>query len=265
MTAAENAPVRRQAIQSVEAGVEILRALMVNGGSMALRDVAAASGMSRSQTHRYLLAYVNAGLVQQDPTTTRYGLGSLALQLGLAALARTDFVATANRSMVSLVERTGCTGIISVWSDLGPVVIRWYDGLVPIVASIRVGSVVPILRSAAGQCFLAFLPPQVTKASVAREVRRASLSRTEAARSVADIQTSVRSRGYASIADTMLPGLAAVGAPMFDCQGGAVAVLGLVGADGDFPSRHPGFTAALLETAEAASAALGYVAPSESR
>ncbi|MHA3791133.1 IclR family transcriptional regulator [Sphingomonas sp. YL-JM2C] len=251
-------PVKRQAIQSVESGVDILRALMTSDGNLALRDVAARSGMSRSQTHRYLLAYVNTGLVEQDAETGRYGLGPLALRLGLAALMRTDAVAVTTRVMTDLVDRTGCTAFITVWSDRGPVVIRWYDGAIPVFASIRVGSAVPVLSSAAGHCFLAFLPPQLTKPIVDKELRQSGRTGRGELKSIEALAEAVRSNGYSRISNTMMPGLCAIAAPVFNSQGNIELAIGLAGKEGDRLSRDEGLLSELRQAAEAASEALGY-------
>ena len=57
----------RKAIQSVEIGVRVLRALMDCPRDGAhLREVAEKSGLSRSQAHRYLLSFVNTGVVEQQ-------------------------------------------------------------------------------------------------------------------------------------------------------------------------------------------------------
>ncbi|MFC3215417.1 helix-turn-helix domain-containing protein [Novosphingobium panipatense] len=82
---------RRKSIQSVEIGARVLLSLLKTdpGGSF-LRDVAYHSGLSRSQAHRYLLAFVNAGMVEQDASSGRYSLGTLAVRLGLGAIATLD-------------------------------------------------------------------------------------------------------------------------------------------------------------------------------
>lgn len=249
---------KRQAIQSVEIGVGILRALMSRDTPLALREVAAIAGMSRSQTHRYLVSYTNTGFVEQDPVTGLYSLGPFSLTLGLAALSRTDAIAASETHLGDLLARKRVTGLIAVWSHRGPVVIRWYDGLVPIVASIRVGSIVPVMKSAAGQCFLAFLPSHVTKELIDREMRQSGETGKEAWRKVEALRDRVRIQGYASISGTMLPGLSALAAPVFDSQGAPVAMLGLVGIDGDAVTSDPEMTKDLMSTASLASEALGY-------
>src|SRR3546814_19122312 len=50
---------KRKSIQSVEIGVSVLKVLADAEGPQRLRDIAAVSGLSRSQAHRYLLSYVN--------------------------------------------------------------------------------------------------------------------------------------------------------------------------------------------------------------
>lgn len=254
----EHPPIKRQAIQSVESGVEILKVLMAADNNLALRDVSAHSGMSRSQAYRYLLAYANTGLVQQDAATGRYGLGPLALRLGLAALTRTDAVSIASSLMADLVDHTGCTGLVTVWSERGPVVIRWFDGAVPVVASIRVGSAVPVLTSAAGQCYLAYLPASLTQPLVERELRQSGTTPRKEQEKIADLKSQVRQNGHSLISNTMMPGLCATAAPVFNCQGSIELVVGLAGKDGDRLSRDASVRTALTDTAAAASEALGF-------
>ena len=77
-------------IRSIEKGALILRCMRDAGGPLRLSDLARRAGMSRSMAHGYLVSLVRAGLVEQDRDTGRYDLGEDALQLGLAALTRTN-------------------------------------------------------------------------------------------------------------------------------------------------------------------------------
>ena len=73
----------QRGIQSIEVGGQLLRALAHQGRPMALKDLAAAAGMAAAKAHPYLVSFGKIGLVKQDRASGRYGLGSLALQLGL--------------------------------------------------------------------------------------------------------------------------------------------------------------------------------------
>src|SRR3546814_2090430 len=81
---------KRKSIQSVEIGVSVLKVLADAEGPQRLRDIAAVSGLSRSQAHRYLLSYANTGMVRQDSESGLYELGPLAITIGLAGLRRSE-------------------------------------------------------------------------------------------------------------------------------------------------------------------------------
>ncbi len=76
-------PRLQRGIQSVEVGGQLLRALAHQGRPMALKDLAREAGMSAAKAHPYLVSFGKLGLIEQDALSGRYGLGPLAMQLGL--------------------------------------------------------------------------------------------------------------------------------------------------------------------------------------
>src|SRR3546814_17081038 len=90
--------------------------------------IAAVSGLSRSQAHRYLLSYVNTGMVRQDSESGLYELGPLAITIGLAGLRTLEPVRVGGEALVNITNRTGVNGdrksfvkgtSVSVRVDLG--------------------------------------------------------------------------------------------------------------------------------------------------
>jgi DNA-binding IclR family transcriptional regulator len=63
-----------------------------------LGAVAKRSALSASQAHRYLASLIASGMAHQNPSSGRYDLGPQAIQIGVAALARTDVFAEADPS-----------------------------------------------------------------------------------------------------------------------------------------------------------------------
>ena len=51
---------------------------------------------------------------------------------------------------------------LTVWGDNGPVVVRWDHGAYALPINVRVGATMPLLPSAVGRVFLAYLPEAVT-------------------------------------------------------------------------------------------------------
>ncbi|RKI36449.1 IclR family transcriptional regulator, partial [Corallococcus sp. AB049A] len=106
----------RKSIQSVEIGLRVVMFFVEGDLSEAyLREVAQGSGLSRSQTHRYLQALVNAGMVKQNPLTGKYSLGTLAVRIGLAAMATMDPLQIAADHLELLLADLRTTGALSVW------------------------------------------------------------------------------------------------------------------------------------------------------
>src|SRR3982750_3371336 len=86
----EEAERGQRGIQSVEVGGQLLIALVGSGRPMALKDLAREAGMSPAKAHPYLVSFGKLGLIVQDAGSGRYGLGPLALQLGLISLQQFD-------------------------------------------------------------------------------------------------------------------------------------------------------------------------------
>ena len=74
---------------------------------------------------------------------------------------------------------------LSVWGEHGPTIVRWEEISRAIAVNVRVGSTMPLLRSATGQVFGAFLPDEVTAPFVRPELE-AGLSEAFGVRTEAD-------------------------------------------------------------------------------
>lgn len=217
---------KRKSIRSVEIGARVLEALVESGKEGAyLREVAGKAKLSRSQAHRYLLAFVNTGVVEQDPSGGRYALGPFAVRIGMAALARVEPVQVAGRYLSVLLHELKTTGLLSVWGNYGPTVVRWIDGGLPLFTTLHTGSNLPLQTSATGILFLAFCP-QVQTQAVLESERAAGLTVPEA--ELEERVAAARACGYARIYGSVIPGLAALAAPVFDADERLVATMSVL-------------------------------------
>lgn len=247
---------QRKSIQSVEIGARVLEALM--GGDMAgahLREVAEKAHLSRSQAHRYLLAFVNTGVVEQDPESGRYALGPFSVRIGMAALARIEPVQVAGRHLSLLLHELKTTGLLSVWGNYGPTVVRWIDGGVPLFTTLHTGSVLPVQTSSTGVLFFAHCP---------RAQVQAVLDAERAAGTIIDdgelekLAETARVQGYTRTMGSVVPGLSAVSAPVFDPDNRLVATMSVLARtqDKDFYSARK--IERIRQEALAASRAIGW-------
>ena len=211
----------RAGIQSVEVGFTLLEVLAQGQGPLMLRDLAAAAHMSAAKAHRYLVSFQRLGLVQQDSASTRYDLGPAALRVGLAALSRVDAVRMARERMPALMHEIGHTVALAVWGNQGPTIVHWQEAP-QTLSTLRLGDVMPLLTSATGRCFAAFLPPTRIHARLKAELAHAQkMGRSDVPTSLAqarDMLDEVRAQGLSRVVDTLLPGVVGFCAPVFDAD-----------------------------------------------
>lgn len=78
-----------------------------------LSDLAERSGLSLATVHRLLRSLVAAGLAEQEPVSSRYGLGPELVRLAERYVARLPLVKAAAPYLVELRERTGATVVLA--------------------------------------------------------------------------------------------------------------------------------------------------------
>ena len=224
---------RRRGIQSIEIGMRILDALARSEGPAPLSAIAQAAGMAAPQVHRYLQSLIASGMARQEPGSSRYDLGPAALRIGLAALARTDVFKVVDRVIDEFVDRSGQAVQIAALGPTGPTVVRIYNGRPPLLTTLHVGAVLPLLTSATGRVFLAFVPASETSVLVESEQRTyPALSVT-----IPELRDSIRARGHSVETGTVIPGLNATAFPIFDLQGRALLVATALVTEATAPSR----------------------------
>ena len=267
---------QRAGIQSVEVGFELLNALSEAPGALMLRDLAAAAGMSAAKAHRYLVSFQRMGLVVQDPVSTRYDLGPAALRLGLASLSRIDAVKLARERVAALINETGHTLAIAVWGNQGPTMVHWIEAPQTVPVTLRLGDVMPLLTSATGRCFAAFMGSEgrdaqrigpMVRDELARlkKLPRSGLPLVDVPHSLQEVQSlldDTRRRGLARVVHSLLPGVGGFCAPVFDAQGHLALGLVVLGSVSTLDTDWSGAPArALLQSARQLSTDLGHRPP----
>ena len=264
---------QRAGIQSVEVGFELLKALSEVPGALMLRDLAAAAGMSAAKAHRYLVSFQRMGLIVQDPLSNRYDLGPAALRLGLATLSRIDAVKMARERIPALLQETGHTLAIAVWGNQGPTMVHWAEAPQTVPVTLRLGDVMPLLTSATGRCFAAFMPhegqdgqriPPMIREELARLNRLPStgLPMEDVPLTPAQVDAMLedtRRHGMGRVVHSMVAGVGGFCAPVFDAQGRLTLGLVVLGSLASLDTRWEGQPAqALRRCADQISADIGH-------
>jgi len=241
----------QRGIQSIEVGGALLRALAHHGRALALKDLAAEAGMTPAKAHPYLVSFGKLGLIEQDAASGRYGLGPLAVQLGLISLQQLDPVALADAELEGLAAATGHTVGIAVWGSRGATIVRLARPPGAVYVSMRLGTVMSLRGTASGLLFAAHLPrAQVQAVLKAEAAGGTGPARLDAALGAALAR--VRSEGMARAQDLSLPGISAVALPVFDGRGTLALSLTAIGPSASFDARGDGPVAAALRRAAGA-------------
>ena len=248
----------QQGILSIEVGAQLLRALAATTRPQMLRDLAASAQMPPAKAHRYLVSFMRMGLVEQQSETGLYDLGSFALELGLSALARLEPVTLSAPVLAQLREEIGQTVALAVWANQGATIVRWLGADTPVSASLRVGAVMPLTRSATGQAFLSFLPAETTAPFLKKELTEQSrLGLKPNTRDEVDqLIAQTRRRGFARTSE-FIPGIGGIAAPVFDQSGAMILALVALGYSKPFESSLDTIAAATVRKARQLSERLG--------
>ncbi len=245
----------RAGIQSVEVGFSLLEALARAPGPLMLRDLASAAGMSAAKAHRYLVSFQRLQLVIQDAGNTRYDLGPAALKLGLASLSRLDAVKLARERVAGLVEALGHTVALAVWGNHGPTIVHWEESPQSVTVNLRLGDVMPLLSSATGRCFAAWLAQDALAPLLREELARVQRQPLPGVpTTMAQVQAmlgEIRAQGLGRVVDSLLPGVAGFCAPVFDADGHLALGIVTLGPTSGFDSAWDGAVASTLRDAAA--------------
>lgn len=210
-------------IKSIEVGARVLRAL-IEEPQLSVTTLAKKTRMTPGKVHRYLVSFMRSGLVCQDPATRHYALGPMAFQLGAAAMARSNELSRATVLQKEIRDAVDETVILSVWSSSGPTIIRVEESAQPVMMTMKLGAHLPLLGTAAGLIYAAYMPRVATRPFIDKELLRLKQDSEWLDSVLEDIQHS----GLSIKTGHLQPGVGAIAAPLLNLQGNLFAVVAVV-------------------------------------
>ena len=208
--------------------------------------------MSPSKAHRYLSSFLKTELVEQDAATRNYRLGPFAFEMGLAAIGSSDQLNDAVRTQIRLRDELDETVVLTVWGTHGPTVLRVEESSHPVIMTMKVGANLPLMYSAAGRIFAAFMPRriiesylQVANFSAAVYGRRGAIRYDYVEPELSEI----RQVGISVSHGEVLRGVNAVAGPLLAPQGQLVGTLAVIGQQDSLDMSADGHIAHMLRRA----------------
>lgn len=243
-------------------GMRLLDCFEPGRPEMTLADLVRASGYSKTSTYRLLITLEQAGWLERT-STAAFRLTLKPFQLGSVVMDSLDVRREAVPIMGALAAETG-DSVYLVVPDAGRAVcLERIDGGGGVrIADLNVGGSQPLHVGAGPRALLAFREPELlpkVEAAGLDQLTSATLSEREAL--LADL-AETRRRGYAISRGDATTGVGALGAPVFDVTGTAIAALSVGGlVERVAPDREAYLAARLIESCRALSARLGHTTP----
>lgn len=229
-------------IQSVEVGGQLLKALVRSGRRMALKDLARAAEMTPAKAHPYLVSFGKLGLIEQDPVSGHYGLGQLAVQLGLISLQQVDPVRLTIAELPALAQALGVTVSAAVWGGSGPIIVRVEEGPRAVNVSMRHGIPASLRHTGTGKVFAAYMPSEVVQAALVSQGEPQAWDdpafHSELLR--------IRDLGLSQVREELMPGISAMAVPVFDGFGRLVLAIAAMGPSAQLDLSPVGWQASSL-------------------
>jgi DNA-binding IclR family transcriptional regulator len=232
-----------------------------DGGDTSAADLAAALQEPLSSVYRLLQSLTATGWVDRGPKRGTYRLGLALMTIGGLIEDQLDIREACLPSLRNLVSAIGVTSFLCVRRGARAVCLERLEGFAVQSLAMQLGGSLPLFAGAAPRALLAFLPEAEQDAVLAdtTERLRDDPPRPAVATLKADL-TAIKSLGYSVSDGDVTPGIAALGAPVFNHRGEVDGALSISGLRGQVlaPSILEHNIALLRQAAADASTALGW-------
>ncbi len=214
-------------LRSVLASTQLL-ALFREYEELGVSQAARKLGVAKSTAHRLLSTLCVSGLIQRDSSTSRYRLGLVALELGLAARERQPVVSCVMPYLEQLRRRTGLTVHFALRDGLDMVYVERLQSRACEQLFAGVARRFPVHATSSGKCMAAF-DDDLARERIAAGLRSFTPKTPKDPRDFVSSLGRIREAGYALSVGETVDGLTSIAAPIRNYQGKPVAAVSVVG------------------------------------
>lgn len=237
-------------MQSLARGLAVIEAFGADRPEPTLSEVAAATGLSRAATRRFLLTLVELGYARQRHD--RFALTPQVLRLGTAYLSGLGLPEIAQPHLSRLSEQVHESTNVAMLDGTEIVYVARVAQRSIMSVGITVGTRFPAFATSLGRVLLAALPPARLDDYFAAADLRPPTDRTVADEAeLRRVLAQVRRQGWAVSDEELAPGLCSIAAPICDESGAVVAAVNVSSTTDRDPVAE--FAEPLVATARAIS------------
>ncbi|AOK64043.1 IclR family transcriptional regulator [Burkholderia ubonensis] len=215
--------------QSLEKGLNVLRAFSAKRRTMTLAEVAEAAAMTKSSAQRMVYTLEKLGYIRKHPVTRRYQLTPRVMRIGFNYLAADTLIDVANPFLSELTNMTGETSNLTEPDDDEMVYVARFVSTKFVPIHMPIGSRIPMYCTGSGRAFLSALPPGEARDRLCRMAREPFTPRTVTALDdLVALLDDARRNGYATNQEELFIGDMSIAAPVLGNQGRPVAAVHVV-------------------------------------
>ena len=212
-------------MKTVSKALSLLVQFSVNATPKSLGAMATDAGLDKATTRRMLVAMRDFGMIEQDPKTRKYTLGTGILPLARAREALRPVRTVTGQMVRAIADQTGETAHFSVPGQDGLSVLCVAESSKPIRAYVAEGSVLPFHTTGGGIAYLSKCDDTVLDRILSAELPGyAPNSYTDPDR-VRDAIAEARSLGYAATNQTFNEQSSGLAVPVMRSDGLIAGVL----------------------------------------
>jgi IclR family KDG regulon transcriptional repressor len=227
--------------------------------SASLEELSREIGLAKPTVYRFLQTLLELGYARRDESE-RWAMTLKTFNVGSRALDHIDLHSAARPVAEELAEELGETVHMGVLEGDSAVYVLKIESKYTIRMFSRVGRRIPLYCTAIGKVLLAYSGPEERKAALEGIRLVAFTPKTITTRAGLEAELKViRARGYGRDAEEHEGGIACLGAPIFDHDGGLAAALSVSWPLFRYDAgREADKAAAVVAAAARVSAILGY-------
>ncbi|HZB02044.1 MAG TPA: IclR family transcriptional regulator [Actinomycetota bacterium] len=221
---------------SVDRVVSVLELLAETPDGLGVSEVADALGVHKTTGSRLLGTLAARGLLERDPVTRRYWLGTGIVGLAGAAIARLRVVSQARPELERLSALTSETVNLAILNGRHVVYVDQVTPRQAVVMANWVGRRSPAHASSSGKVLLAFGDELVRRAVLSHRLEQLTPRTVTDKARLGAILASARRQGYVRSSGELEEGLVTIAAPVL-VHGRAVAAVSVSGPSFRIPAR----------------------------
>jgi DNA-binding IclR family transcriptional regulator len=225
-------------VQSLEVGLTVLDALMKHNAPMMLKELSEVLSMHPAKVHRYVVSLIRKGYAEQL-SDGRYSMGERAHAFGVNALKRTDILELTQKYIYMIQQHLNCSIHVSRWFSDGAIVVQSLESNHVFNIITRVGSRMPLAKSATGRLHACFQPEHIIKPLLEKEWATATQDQyPKSWEDFLQLKEKILNQGYASVSGDMMAGINAVSIPVFNFTRQLDHVITCIGTKDQLPEER---------------------------